>query len=147
MSCTSSELLHLGKSLSRLCPTSAEKWQDISIFLDVQVGGFTWVPNYLLKYIFFSLQPVVSKRYQLKRCFLGGRGCKATLFLGSRHWFVGGRKKEKQPLPNAYCVPSCGPETLSIAHIPSSLQGWEVGIIINLLLDVKRELVRCTCWD
>lgn len=96
---------------------------------------------------FLSHQAMVSKRYPLKCCFLEGRGCKAILFLGSRHWFVGGRKKENQPLPNAYCVPGCGPETLSIAHILSSLQGWQVGIIINLLLDIKRELVRRTCWD
>lgn len=148
MSCTSSELLpHLGRSLSRLCPTLAEKWKDISIFLRCTSWRFFMGSKLPFEMHFLSHQAVVSKRYQLKCCFLKGRGCKAILFLGSRHWFVGGRKKENQPLPNAYCVPSCGHETLSIAHILSSLQSWQVGIIINLLLDIKRELVRHTCWD
>ena len=80
------------KPISNFIHISGGKCQDISISLELTCQSFLLCPQLPFEMHFLSLHSVISKHHWLKYWFLGDRGCKAIIFLGSRHWFTGRRE-------------------------------------------------------
>lgn len=85
---------------------------------------------------------LISRGRWLKGCFLGGRGCEAIIFIGSRHWFAGGRRKTTNSCQTPTMCPAVDLRSFS-SQIFHPL--FEVGGRYSYPLTYRCERVVCGC--